>query len=845
MKKIKKNILSVTLIAVIFFASTGSSLILQNINFDFNKLKKKSYYEKIFDANEIKQLAKLEKKYNKGASKMKKAESLFSKAEGYELLAKEAEGNRKEKKYIRKSARYNKRALRNSFKGYALLFAPTEAQYDIYRGKLKKMEKHDSPEHKLAEKLSDTAKIIFKKGIKQRKKAEKKTGNKKNKLYKKAYNLCREAIEKQELAFGLYKYDPEIDMDKTTGKQEKDKKNEKNKKDKKDKENKKKDVKKDDKKENKEIVKKSNIPEYDIDKDPNLYRSKDKIILPELDLNEHDQAQIKKSNEKIDYANKLMKNVDELYAKINLLKDKIKKEKSTKKKNLLKQDAETLEMGVFVKMNKAANSYFDANVIKYKIYLKNISKIRKNKKAPIVKIAKNYERSADSLFAQAKTINAQAKLAYNMYASVKYRTFMNALQTILAAIQEQENAYCTYFGFPTDTLQGKNGYSLSVENEDLAKKDEKGTKNKGKKVTDKAKKSNPKYLGSYVYSVSKPKPEKLKHKKGIIFKIQVGVFKELLPLGKYGIYSPISFDAFKNNPLRRFMLCEFRSSEAAEHVLKKIKAKGMKSAYIIGYIDGKRFPYSTAKARLVINDEYKKNKKKELASFTEKPESVDDSSKPIAKKKSVKIKYGTKKYDFAKGKDVTKTKGLIYGIQLGLFSLPKTNHQLKQIRPLLEIKTSQGTKFLKGPYYTYESANSDKIFVIEKGFESAYIKAFLNGKQIPTKEARKKQKKVVTRKKATEPKSDIYFAVQIGAFSSEVSGKSKKQFQEIAKKYTISKKTDKNGLFIYIVGKNTVFQKTVNHKKELQKAGYSDVFVVAFNKNEKIPVGKALELLKK
>ncbi len=217
--------------------------------------------------------------------------------------------------------------------------------------------------------------------------------------------------------------------------------------------------------------------------------------------------------------------------------------------------------------------------------------------------------------------------------------------------------------------------------------------------------------------------------------------------------------------------------------------------------------------------------------------------KIVVKKQDAKIKYGKEKYDLAKGEDVLKTTGLIYGIQIGMFSLPKTNYELKEVKPLLEIKTEKGTKFLKGPYYNYSSVKADKSSIIKKGYKNAYIKAFYNGKEISISEAVVKEKNSKIAK--IEKKPIIYFTVQIGAFSSEFSLKNNKQFQLISKKYTVHKTKIKDDLVIYTVGNYVELQKTVDLKIELQKNGFPDAFITAFNKNKKIDVNKAKELLKK
>ena len=51
------------------------------------------------------------------------------------------------------------------------------------------------------------------------------------------------------------------------------------------------------------------------------------------------------------------------------------------------------------------------------------------------------------------------------------------------------------------------------------------------------------------------------------------------------------------------------------------------------------------------------------------------------------------KYD-----DITLSKGIIYSVQIGLFSQPKTNEELKMLAPVFQEKTSKGIKYMVGKY---------------------------------------------------------------------------------------------------------------------------------------------------
>jgi hypothetical protein len=82
--------------------------------------------------------------------------------------------------------------------------------------------------------------------------------------------------------------------------------------------------------------------------------------------------------------------------------------------------------------------------------------------------------------------------------------------------------------------------------------------------------------------------------------------------------------------------------------------------------------------------------------------------------------------------------GLIYRIQLGVFSKPKPNDAFGGITPVISEQAANGTvlKYYAGLFHSINTVTSALEAVRAKGFPDAFIVAFFDGKLITTEKAR-------------------------------------------------------------------------------------------------------------
>jgi hypothetical protein len=576
------------------------------------------------------------------------------------------------------------------------------------------------------------------------------------------------------------------------------------------------------------------VEQYNPLTDPNLYISKSAVILPRLKLAKEDLALINEANRKNQYANDLLRQVDAAYIVVDSLNYVADRTPDFATKDKIRNEAIEKEQTAFYKLTNATNIFIDVNQTSYKIYKNYFPKTDPKKISPEIEQAKRYEASAEEYFSKAKTEIAQANR--QMFRSEQYIQLMGANDMLLYALQLQENAYGIYLNAP-ELISAKTDTSVVTKN----------TKSLGGKSSEKEKQpqsSQWKISSVYTYSKEKPKAAAYKAKPGVIFTVQLGVFKGIVPAEKLGNVQPLIFDEFADNPNRRFMAGEYRTAEAAEAALEVARKAGYPDAYILSLIDGQRKSYTAGKENLKLSDaEYNELKKNELAKISgNKAVIADNISKDNVKKEPVKdeaIKTGT-----ISGNNIKNTKGLVYLVQLGMFAKPVSYAELKDLQPIYtEVIPGKGTRYMLGTYPSLSKAREESQQAVAKGISDAYVVAYLDGRQISLEKAREMENKQGPAQKTNiaETPANIIYMVQVGAYRDRLGVADEGSLKSSFAPNPIELKTT-GGMNLYLLGNFKTYKEADALKKKLIAEGHSGVFVVAFNGDQKIPVAEAIKM---
>jgi hypothetical protein len=399
-----------------------------------------------------------------------------------------------------------------------------------------------------------------------------------------------------------------------------------------------------------------------------------------------------------------------------------------------------------------------------------------------------------------------------------------------------------------------------------------------------------------IYSASRPIPLDEKLPDGLVFKVQMGAFKNVIPQDLFKGISPVSGETTAKGFIR-YTAGLFFTCESADQAKKEIRTLGFPDAFIVAFMDGKRIPPPCGGdgAIAITTPEVKPDVVVQPPVITQ-PEATNT---PVVKNNTEPAK------EIAESKDITTLSGLFYTIQVGVYTNPVSAAELNNIQPLYTENANNKVRYNVGIYNSIPLASEAKKIAINGGLKDAFMTIYYNGQRISMAEAAtltaqgvtplasapginllptfknngsiqtrpstnmetpavknktvqpiKAEQPVTTTEKSTTPdvtptkpvvtqvqemEPGIVFKVQIGAFNQEVPLDIANKFLKIAKK-GIKNYKDESGLTIYTVGKYKTYEEADKSRQEVAAEGLPDAFIVAYSDGKKIPVDEAQKL---
>ena len=242
---------------------------------------------------------------------------------------------------------------------------------------------------------------------------------------------------------------------------------------------------------------------------------------------------------------------------------------------------------------------------------------------------------------------------------------------------------------------------------------------------------------SSIYSASNPIPIDQKLPEGLIFKVQLGAFKSAIRQDLFKGITPIMGETTPQGFIR-YSVGIFVKFETADAVKNEVKGFGFRDAFVVAFYNGKRIPINDALARIGKSDLITKaDVKPETASAQ-----VDDAKKLKAETLAAETAQVDKNgIESVKATDLADVSGLIYTVQVGVYSKNSKANKLKKINPLYKENLPGGNiRFTTGKYTDISIANITRnSVVLNNGIKDAFVTAYYNGKRISIAEAKKLQ----------------------------------------------------------------------------------------------------------
>lgn len=397
------------------------------------------------------------------------------------------------------------------------------------------------------------------------------------------------------------------------------------------------------------------------------------------------------------------------------------------------------------------------------------------------------------------------------------------------------------------------------------------------------------------YTNSKPIPIDEKIPDGLVFKVQIGAFKAPLPNNTFKGLSPVIGQTTPNGYIR-YMAGNFEKYESANAVKNDLRNLGYSDAFVVAYYNGQR---------INLNEATEKAKAAGQTIIASSNSSAGLTANSNIPKNTITATVNTNlnstdTQPVEVTKELEQMNGLLYTVQIGVFSKQVTRSQLYNLKPIYTEKLPNGLyRYTAGIYNQTSKLLEDKRKVVDLGVKDAFISAYYNAKRIPFAEGQKIQTEnnnlkmetenpiifsgaitnpstnitnptnnnTITNPPVTNPtvtpftnnvtnaptptadngvKTDdngISFKVQIGAYVNQVPNDIAAKFSNI-KSWPI-KNTVINGLYIYTIGNFNAVSFAKKLRDEAVGLGINDAFITVYKDGKKLYGAAATEYLSK
>lgn len=249
---------------------------------------------------------------------------------------------------------------------------------------------------------------------------------------------------------------------------------------------------------------------------------------------------------------------------------------------------------------------------------------------------------------------------------------------------------------------------------------------------------------SPVYTAQKPIPvnDKLQLPEGIIYKVQIGAFRNPISQNLFVGMSPITGERTPQGFIR-YTAGIFKNRSTAESIKNEIKNLGYKDAFVVAFKDGKRIPMKEANA---ISGDRSGQEGTPIVANTATPLTVKElqskytdivPARNAATPTPTPTPVAEERKDITPTENVTTVGGLFYTIQVGVFTQAVQPSKLYNIQPIYTETAPNGNlRYNVGIYNNLGRALEAKTMAIDIGIKDAFITAYYNGKRISMTEAK-------------------------------------------------------------------------------------------------------------
>ncbi|MDB2539130.1 hypothetical protein N9X23_02050, partial [Flavobacteriales bacterium] len=252
-----------------------------------------------------------------------------------------------------------------------------------------------------------------------------------------------------------------------------------------------------------------------------------------------------------------------------------------------------------------------------------------------------------------------------------------------------------------------------------------------------------------VYSQENPIPLNPKIPKGLIFKVQVGAFRNPIPQDLFQGFAPISAEKIRDD-ITRYRVGYFMTYQDANQAKNQIRglSSSYRDAFVVAINNGERIKLSEARAIL-----------------SNQPVAILPTASPSSTNSLSNLRTEiAQDLTLASVKTIDQTTGIFYSVQIGAFSKPLLKENALNISPLVVSRVNNLYKYSTGEFNSLELAARRKAELIDDGIlTDAFIIAYNNGRSISLQQANS-----ANPDRVVEYENPTIYYIDFGTYGSDV-----------------------------------------------------------------------------
>ncbi len=312
-----------------------------------------------------------------------------------------------------------------------------------------------------------------------------------------------------------------------------------------------------------------------------------------------------------------------------------------------------------------------------------------------------------------------------------------------------------------------------------------------------------------VYSKDNPIPVNPKLPDGLIYKVQVGAFRNPIPQDLFKGFAPITAEKVRDD-ITRYRVGYFTSYNVANNAKNQVRGLGYRDAFVVAINNGKRI--TLAEARNLES----------TLEVVSSPIVENNTKKPVI---SNKVNSTSLEDNLATATSANTVEGVFFSVQVGAFSKPLTKDNELNVSPLVVNQLNGLYKYSTGIFNSVEDAARKKASLIDQGIVDAFIIAYNNGRIISLDQATSSNPNRVV-----EYQNPEFYYLDFGTFDDSTSNSIAQSFLNL-RTLNIRSRIRKDGKQFFSKKYNTKAE-AIEAQKTANSAGLRDVVVMKSNRDD-------------